>query len=259
MQHNSLTDRVLPRIVRDICTAHDIEYASFSDDWVLRLKKADIMKWIVGPVFDINPAASAYLANDKVGCYLALRDAGIPAAEHYLVRSSISDIFISPPDSLTNVVAKPLSGSGGVGVMPFDTVDAARQYVMQQPTGDWALCPRYDIASEYRYIVLDGRIILTYQKTHPRNNDGLPMFNLSRGAVAQIVTVDPTFEQLALRAQSCLGLRLSAVDIAKLADGSRIVMEVNQGFGMNHFARQSEEYYQKTHRLYEAIIMTMLA
>lgn len=253
-----MTDRMLPDMIRQICHDHDITYQSFSDDWAMRLEKNHDAKWIIGYTFDINTAASAYVANDKVACYQVLSDAKLPAIEHYLVRSRTANRFIVPQKELARVVAKPLAASSGIGVMPFDSVTEARAYVMNQPTGDWALSPRYDIARELRYFVLDSDILLAYEKTQPSDNHGLPMFNLSRGAIATVIEPSTVLSRMACNATRAIGLRACAVDIAQLHDGSYTIVEINQGFGLGRFAHQSQEHHAITYVLYEKIIDAMM-
>lgn len=259
MQGKYIVNRALPGIVRKICDKYAIDCMAFSGDWVLRLQKGEATKWIVGYTFDINSAGSMQVSNDKVACYQVLRAESLPAIEHYLVRSRALTHYLEPPITAGKIVVKPLSSSSGIGVMPFDTVDEAERYVMEQPIGDYALCPRYDVVSEQRYFVLDSKIVLVYEKTCPGNNHNLPMFNLGQGAIARIVTPTPQFARLALGAQRATGLRLCAVDIITLRDGSHKIMEINSGFMMEHFARQSKEYYQKTFEVYETIITTMMS
>ncbi len=253
-----MADRALPDIIRSVCHAHGITCRSFSDDWVFRLEKDGAVKWVINYTFDINSAASAELTSDKVACFHALSHAGLSAVAHYLVRSRGADVFIEPEETFERLVAKPLAASGGMCVMPYDSIDSVREYVMSQPAGDWCISPRIDIQRELRYIVLDEQTILAYEKSSPDDTHGLPMYNLSRGAVAQVVDPDRELAELARQATTRLGLRSSAVDIAQLYDNSYTIMEVNHRFGMEHFARQSDEYYQLAYDVYQKVIDAMI-
>lgn len=258
MQGEHITQRLLPTIIRDICSSRGIQCQEFSDKWVLRLQKDGVRKWVVGYVFDINSSGSVQIASDKVASYLVLKHAGVPAIEHSLVRSRAIARYLGPPTGTANVVIKPLSSSGGIGVMPFATYGSAKQYVMSQPVGDYALSPRYDITAEYRYFVLDQQILLAYEKTNPQYNHGLPMFNLGQGAAAKITSVNSAFAVLAINAAAAIGLRLCAVDIVATSNGINKIMEINSGFMMEHFARQSDENYQLACQLYSKIIDAMM-
>lgn len=262
MQGEFIVDRLLPKIVREICEKRAIAVRSYSDDWVLRLEKDEVVKWIVGYVMDINSSGAVQISSDKVACYQVLATENIPCFEHYLARSRAMEKFLSRNltmfDDAIPVVAKPLSSSSGLGVMPCQNIAAAKTYIMNQPTGDWAISPRYDITREMRYFMLDGKALLVYEKTKPSDNHGLPMFNLGQGAIAQMIQPDETLASLAASAQDSIGLRLCAVDIAELEGGTHKIVEVNSGFMMEHFARQSDEYYQLAYDLYEKIIVTMM-
>ncbi len=256
------SDRLLPKIVKDVCRRRAIQCDAFSDNWVLRLQRDGLVRWIVGYATDINTAASADLAADKVGCYQALRSAGIPAVEHYLVRSRAADVFLAKNVELLPqnepVIVKPLLEHGGKGVLSFGTIAAAERYVMGRPSGGWALSPRHEIMREDRYVVLDGRVLLVYSKTQPANRDGLPMFNLGQGAVAQVVEPDQRACELAVGAAAATGLRLCVADIVWLADGSQRILEVNKSFVIERFARQSPECYEYAQQAYEQIITAMM-
>ena len=58
-------------------------------------------------------------------------------------------------------------------------------------------------------------------------------------------------------AAAALGLRLAAVDVVVLADGSMRVLEVNAGFMMENFIRQTDEYKNRAVRIYDAIVAKM--
>src|SRR5688500_18187581 len=85
-----IVHRLLPGFIQDICDERDIQYRSFSDDWVIRLENNDVRKWVIGYTFDINSAAASALARDKVASYQTLATDNIPAIEHYLARSRAS-------------------------------------------------------------------------------------------------------------------------------------------------------------------------
>lgn len=262
MQGEFIVERLLPKIAREICEKRGITLRAYSDDWVLRLEKVDKVKWIVGYVLDINSSGAVHISSDKVACYQVLAAENISCFEHYLARSRAFEKFLSRNlaslDKNAPVVAKPLSSSSGLGVMPCNDIDAAKVYIMSQPTGDWTVSPRYDIIREVRYFMLDGTALLVYEKTKPSDNHGLPMFNLGQGAIAQMIQSEEGLTSLAAIAQNTIGLRLCAVDIAELADGTHKIVEVNSGFMMEHFARQSDEYYTLAYSMYEKIIDAMM-
>ncbi|MGB3023820.1 MAG: hypothetical protein WBB39_03355 [Candidatus Saccharimonadales bacterium] len=262
MHGEYIVDRLLPRIARGICTAHGIEFSAFSDDWVLRLRKGDVTKWIIGYTFDINTSGSAGVANDKVATYEALYAASVPAVEHYLAITRTSphllESNIAKIPSTSQVIAKPVSGGGGRYVTMLPTIEAARKFLLDTADDEWSVSPYYDVVCETRVILLDQTLLCCYQKSNPTIHDNLKMFNLGHGATATFMEPITKLLDLAKRAQQACNLRLCAVDIVTLNSGEDRVLEINTGFAMEHFARQSKEYYQKTFDVYETIITMMM-
>lgn len=262
MQGEFIVDRLLPKIVREICEKRAIAVQSYSDDWVLRLRKGDVTKWIIGYTFDINTSGSAGVANDKVATYEALYAAGVPAVEHYLATTRTSphllESNIAKIPSTSQVIAKPVSGGGGRYVTMLPTMDAARKFLLDTTDDEWSVSPYYDIVCETRVILLDQTLLCCYQKSNPTIHDNLKMFNLGHGATATFMEPPTKLLDLAKRAQQACNLRLCAVDVVTLNNGEDRVLEINTGFAMEHFARRSKGYYDLTCKLYEKIIDAMM-
>jgi glutathione synthase/RimK-type ligase-like ATP-grasp enzyme len=262
MQGEYIVDRLLPGFVADACEKLGFTYTRFSDDWVIRVDGSGKRRWVVGYTFDLNSAAATGVASDKVATSLTLANEGIPATEHLLVRTHAEQNLLL--DNLTEldaeepVVIKPLSGSGGRGVKLMLDKAAALEFIAASTHPNWALSPHYDIISEKRAIMLDGRVICAYDKTRPYNQDGLKMFNLGLGAIAVNCELSEDERALAERALAASSLRVAAVDIARLSDGSPIIMEINSGITMEHYARQSEEYRDIAAGVYSQIIEVMM-
>lgn len=253
-----INDRLLPDFVQKACIEANIVLTRYSDDWILRLEKDALTRWIVGYTFDINSASSVAIANDKVACYEVLAHNHIPSVEHYLARLRGNGEFLNKnlatlaPSAAC--VVKPLSASSGSGVNPFACLRNAQKHIMAQPTGDWAISPRYTIQRELRYYLLDDELLLAYEKHHPTNNLGLPMYNLGQGATAAIIKPEQSILTLAISARKSIGLRLCAVDIAQLDSETYKIMEINSGIMIEHFARQSTTYYDVAYQTYKKII-----
>lgn len=256
-----IVNRLLPDFIREVCGVRGISYQAFSDDWVHRLEKDGVQKWIIGYSFDINSTAASGLARDKVATSQALEAVGVPTAKHYLARSRamknvlMKNLEMIPADQ--PVVIKPLEGASGHGVHRFDTKAVAAEYLAKQPHTDWAMSPWYDIVSETRVTLLDDDMICAYQKLEPTTRDGLVLYNLGAGARADEITPTESSVSLAQKSRRACGLRLCAVDIVQLRNGEEIVLEVNEGIMMEHFARQSEEYREKTSEVYGRIVARM--
>lgn len=259
-----IVNRILPDAVRVACKRHSVTCQSFSEDWILRLSKNGSTQWIFGYKFDINRAAAGQLAQDKVGTYEVLAASKIPAVRHSLVRAVTNQPVDVPklqmlfPDG--DVVIKPLSGTGGRGVQRYADIQQAVEYIRNSSEPAWAVSPYLDIVSETRLIVLDGAVLLAYEKQQPEIINGLKFYNLSRGAKA--ATIDQPaegLEKLAVETCQALGLRLAAVDIVQTARGEHMVLEVNDGFSMEYYVLQSQKNKNRVNALYDAVIAVMFA
>jgi len=260
-----IADRRMPHIVQDICARRGIAYAAFSDDWVLRLERGDALRWVIGYKFDVNSSAAGELAQDKVATYMALHAAGVPAIEHYLVRSLPHDPLeghFEHDDLRGPVVVKPLNGTGGRLVERYESAGEALQAVRGSEEPAWAISPHYDLAAEYRLVMLDGKLLLALEKTQPTLRGELKLFNLGYGAVAADVTDEAVLGELTAAAQQvmrAMGLRLAAVDIVRTAGGGLKVLEVNDGITLEHYLRQSTEYENRAVNVYDAVVAAMFA
>jgi glutathione synthase/RimK-type ligase-like ATP-grasp enzyme len=259
-----IAERLMPKILATCCARTEVEFRAFSDEWVLRLTKDTMIRWVVGYKFDLNGSAAGEVAQDKVATYIALNAAGIAVIPHYLVRSVSNELIhvqgLREELGVMPVVAKPLQGTAGRDVSLLNAVDDALDMIRHNAEPAWALAPYYDLQAEYRLILLDGEVLLAYEKTQPHDRDGLKLFNLSLGAVAVDIEDIALLEDLTnmgRRVMRVMALRLAAVDVVRTPDGGLKVLEVNDGINMEHYARQSDETKQRTVAVYEAIIIGM--
>lgn len=250
-----ILDRWLPDIVQALADERGIITRRFSDDWVLQLQKGSAVRRIIGYKFDLNTAAAAAIAQDKVATYQLLASADIPAVEHELVRTKAADVS-QWHHRWPQFVTKPLTGTSGHGVRLFDDYQAARAWMSATGIEAWAVSPFIAITREVRLVLLDGQVLLCYDKI-PVTHAGLPMFNLGKGATPQVVTPSRAMIDLAQSARRALGLRLCAVDVVLVADGMQ-VLEVNEGLMMEHFMRYSRQNKQIGQAVYATIIDAMM-
>lgn len=254
MQGEYIRDRLLVKIIADICKSNDIALRRFSDDWLLELRKEATTRRILGYKFPLNNSVSAQSAEDKVTAHLILSVQNIPSIPHLLVRSKSTNFTVNT--DWNEVVIKPLVGTGGRGVQRFSSVPDALTWIQSEPHQDWAMSPLLTIRREIRLIVLDENVLLSYEK-QPVTIHNLKMFNLGLGATAKRIEAWTELIALAQEAQRTLQLRLAAIDIVELEDGQLMVLEVNDGIMMEHYARSSAEYYQQAHGVYSAIIQAL--
>jgi glutathione synthase/RimK-type ligase-like ATP-grasp enzyme len=204
------------------------------------------------------------LAQDKVATYEVLSAADISAVPHVLARSlpgePIHKAELKHGLAEGDIVIKPLSGTGGRGVERYAELDAALEFIQTSPEPAWAISPYLEIVSETRFIMFGGKALLAYEKQQPEIKNGLKFYNLSHGAVAVDIP-DPEIQasMCGLAERTCreLGLKMAAVDIVSLEDGSQMVLEVNDGFSMEYYARQGAEYKKRAIELYDTIVASM--
>lgn len=258
MNGEFIAKRMLPEFIQLACKKQGINFASFSDDWILRLEKNGTVTWIVGYRFGLNNAASDQLANDKVAQYLALQHQHIPCVEHYLAKSLESPVVkystLSDLNPDQPYVTKPLSSSGGRGIQLHKDLSDALRSIDNGLQEEWAVSPYYTIVAEKRLIVLDDTILLAYKKLEPTDRHGLRMFNLGLGATPSKCDASKHETSLALRAANICNLRLCAVDIVTLASGEQKIMEINSGIMMEYYARQSQQHHETADRVYDTIV-----
>lgn len=253
-----MSKRLLPELIKQACERHGIDYATFSDDWVLRLEKDDVVAWIVGYRFGLNDAASDRLADDKVAQYLALQRENIPCIEHYLVKSLESPAIkydnLSSLDPHLPYVVKPLNSSGGRDIRRYMNLQEALRSLDNDEREEWAISPCYQIVQEKRLIVLDKTVLLAYEKLDPTDRQGLRMFNLGLGARPRDCHITNEEKTLAVHAMHACGLRLGAVDIVTLDSGEQRVIEINSGIMTEYYARHSTANYEKAGHLYDLLV-----
>lgn len=252
-----ILDRLLVRIVRSICDERNITFRAYSDDWILELTHGEVRKRICGYKFPLNDSAAAMIAQDKVAAYQVLTAGDVAAVEHILIRTKATHAQWPQTELPDGFVLKPLMGTSGHGVHAFHAIDDAKLAIQDTHIEAWALSPRIDIVREMRYVMLDGVVLLAYDK-QPADQDGLVMFNLSKGAHPLVIQPIDAHVTIAQNAMKVLNLRMAAVDIIETAAGEMMVLEVNDGFMMEYFARTSPEYENIAYDVYRKIIATMM-
>lgn len=257
MWHTNLMmiDRLMPVFIRTACKKQGIAVTSFSDDWLFELSKDGRTAHVIGYSFGLNSAVAAKIAQDKVAAYELLKYHNVPAVEHRLIRTNTDWLHWPWSDGW---VMKPLLGSSGNSVGMVHSSEAALNWMSTHGNGAWAASPFLDIVREIRVIVLDGRVLLTYEKI-PVMINGLKMFNLGKGATPRDVELSAKIGDIAKNAMKVTGLRLAAVDIVELPTGEFRVLEVNDGFAVKNYASFSTANREKVDKLYDTIIAAMFA
>lgn len=261
-ESNYIVDRYLPDIMRQICDKKDIAVRLLSDEWVLVLKKAEKTHFIYGFKFGgLNDSAAATISQDKVATYELLREANVPAVPHVLVSTRANSYkgWLPRANEWEQFVIKPTHGGGGRAVYLLSNTREATKLMNGHGEQSWCVAPFVKVLSETRLIFLGEEIVLAFEKHDPPMGHGLPMHNLRLGARAVVVEPAAKLVSLARAARKALGLRLGAVDIVELETGETLVLEVNEGFSLEHFMRQSAEYKQLAEGVYEKIVEAMVS
>ena len=249
VDNHTLRNRALVQAARAVCTEYGAEFATLSDEWVVRMRKGAITTFVIGYNLGCNSQAAARIAVDKVATFQLLRDAGVPAVPHYLLKTLATPaadkaLLQRMIYQAGKVVVKPLEGGSGAHIMCCDNVADAITYINAEPVEAWVASPYVQIAKETRVVVLRGKVCLVYEKSDPHMVNGLPMFNLrhaarGKGVVAEALPTD--MRDMAIVAMQAIGLALGAVDIVTDEVGRKYVLEINGAFSLEHYAASSTE------------------
>ena len=256
MQGEYIEDRWIVGMIQSLCLQRGIEFSSWSDDWILELRKQDTTHRVIGFRFDINDSVASQIAQDKAATHATLALRGLSSIPHHVIRKKLSDNDKELLRGWGRIIMKPLTGSGGRDVRSFDDVRVLSDYVQSSMIHAWAASPLVPIENETRIILLDGEVLLSYAK-RPVEIKGIKMFNLSLGST--VIATEPSAEQiyLARQAQAAVGLRLCAVDLVQGDDLQLAVLEVNDAFGMEHYARVSDHNKKRAEEVYGTILDTL--
>ena len=268
-----------PSILYDIAEEEGLVIDSFSDLWGHRITNGKKTMFIVGYQFPMNPASSKELCQDKALTYDVLKNAGIPAAEHWFYPGFPSKTVPSPFKDRDfakalierdgKAVLKDNYGTGGNQVYLVESIgefDAVLQKIHESSYAA-SLSPFIRILNEYRFVMLNGEVQLVIRKDRKYSVDenGKRVYetwkhNLGQGATGMEIT-DPvlteTLGKTAKAAAAALGLRFCSVDLIVTDEGVK-VLEVNGGVMMEHFASQSPKTYEKAKQIYKKAILSYL-
>jgi glutathione synthase/RimK-type ligase-like ATP-grasp enzyme len=171
------SQRVMVKIIEEICLEQSIVCERYSYDWIFRLTKNGKTVYIFGYQFENNSATAQLICTDKCASSEILRSKNIPVMEHFF--------FISPDDlhyiglegnwprmlellkKYGKLVCKPNEGTGGIDVFQVSSaaeLELAVNAVFAH-SRSLALSPFYPIDQEYRVILLNDQVKLVFSKT----------------------------------------------------------------------------------------------
>lgn len=257
-----MSSRIIVNIIKDYCETNNISLELLSSEWILKLTKNNIIKYIHGYQFDLNSSSTMLLCNDKSATSDILSLSGIPCVKHNLLLPKFNQDKLNMANILFNkynkkVVCKTNSGTGGKDVFLIDSLKDLSEKIEYIFSKDnyVTISPYYEINNEYRVIILDNVVRLIYSKNRTNNWK----HNLGLGAepiIVEDVELSLKLSKLALDTASIINGKFVSVDIIDVL-GNLMVLEVNSGVMMEHFASKSFENYKIAEEIYTDAIKLM--
>ncbi len=291
----------IQHIIKEICKNKNIEYSLVSKDWIMILKRQNQVRYIVGYKFDLNDHGAGQICDDKYAFYDVLKQFELPLAEHYIVfkKYNLEEILTYAEIHQYHMVIKSNTGTCGNDMYYIKDASALEPTIEQLLKKHFSisLSPYYDIKTEYRCIVLNGKVELFYGKKRPivygngtstihellckfnphyfeekqdsewnrilNPNETYEynwQFNLSKGAIPFWVEdeiIQNKVETLALKTAKILNLNFASIDIIELKTGEFLILEANSGVMMENFIRFFENGEQVAYSIYEKAVEAM--
>src|SRR5574344_465840 len=169
------------KMIAEICNELNINIKVLSKEWVIQLEKNEKVRYISGYKFDLNNHGVGEIIDDKYAMFEVLKSFNIPVIEHnilfrpnnkeeYAINSnSYNYVFNFFKEHNSNIVIKQNDGTCGVEVYHItnekDIISCLNKIFIENFS--ISICPYYDIKTEYRVIMLDGKCKLIYGKRRP--------------------------------------------------------------------------------------------
>ena len=183
-------------------------------------------------VFTPNTAAGIGNSRDKLRSLqiLSRHDVGIPLTAYVDDKRDVEDALARVGGA--PVIIKLLEGTQGVGVILADKIEIAKAIVETlHSTKQQVLLQKFVAESkgkDVRAFVIGDRVVAAIRRTAQGQEF---RSNVHRGGKAEAITLDPAYEDAAVRAAQIMGLRVCGVDMLEGSDGPQI-MEVNSSPGL---------------------------
>lgn len=171
--------RQLVKIVKEICLESDIDYKSFSHDWILQLSANGRKMCIYGYKFPNNNASIEQICNDKSALSDILDLYKVPHVRHHYFMAPNNEQYIGENGDWDRmkgllrehkrIVCKTNSGTGGRNVFKVDSQKKLEIAVHNIFSKSRSLCiaPYRTIEAEYRVIIINSNIGVIYEKIRP--------------------------------------------------------------------------------------------
>jgi len=262
-----MQNRFLNETFKRLCQENQISFESLCLGWIIRIQKEEVTRYIHGYHFDLNADTASLIAQDKYATGSILRRENIPVLDQTYFLKMFEDEFFTKEQILEKVshytfpmICKPNLGSGGHDIVlvhsPQELESAVRTIHLKERG---VLVSEFQkIETEYRVVVLDDEVLLTYGKKAP---DGDLRHNLSSGATAVLSLSEETQNQLsdlARRSMRAINLTFGTVDIIEIQKrGGGVfqyeVLEINSGVCLEHFSDINKECKEKAEGIYRKV------
>ena len=167
------------KIIKQICEKNNIELETFSDNWILKLKKNNQCKYIIGYKFGLNVDSNSGICNDKNAISEILTSFNIPNVKHEIFMSDKYYNFVSKEENLkkmyklleenNELVCKPNEGTGGNFVFHVTNKEQLKNISndILSRYRSMAISKYIEIKEEYRLVMLNKKVKLIYSKVRP--------------------------------------------------------------------------------------------
>ena len=73
------------KMIKEICDKNNIKCTFLSKNWVIKLEKDDMTRYITGNKFELNGHALGNIMDDKYAFYEVMKDENIDIIEHKIL------------------------------------------------------------------------------------------------------------------------------------------------------------------------------
>lgn len=267
-------------VIKEICNELNIDYKTISKDWITILEKDEKVHYIVGYKFDLNGNGISRIMDDKYAFYELVKLYKFPIIEHNIIfknydKKEVETLFCKYNKE---VVIKINTGTCGKDVYKVNKIEELFKLLDDLLNNNFSLslCPYVNIKNEYRVILLDDEVLLTYGKIKPvvygdgkksikdlliefnpyyfNKIDNLPKkilktnefyeyswkFNLYQGAMPFLEIDDKIKKKIikeGLKIAKKLNLRFCSLDFVIDDNDNLLLMEANSGVMMDNFIK----------------------
>lgn len=289
------------KIIKEICDEKNIKFQLVSKDWIIILEKENIKRFILGYKFPLNNQTVGKICDDKYAVYEIMKYFNIPVVEHFIVFNNYNkkEIIEYSKKYNFNVVVKENCGTCGKNMYHVknqkDLINKIN--ALLKITESVVISPYYNIKTEYRNIILNDEVELTYGKKKPiviGNNKNTIyellcdfnkeyfknisnkklnkvlnydesyeynwQFNLSKGSMPFLLEdkiKEEKIQNMAKKISNIIGTKFASIDIIELEDDRLLLLEINSGVMMNNLSTNLENGKQYAKNIYSKVIDEM--